>query len=87
MSLGQTEEMPLRGTEGSRAEASWRAGVTAQAGQEKAEQQRNPRHWVWNEKVSAIKFPHTGLAAPANVHIGREELRGTQEAYSYYGRI
>lgn len=30
---------------------------------------------MWNEKVSAIEFPHTGLSALANVHIGRDELR------------
>lgn len=52
--------------------------VTAQAEQGKAEQERNSRGWVGNEKVSAIEFPHTGLSAPANVHIGWDELRGTQ---------
>ena len=54
--------------------------VTAWAEQEKAEQERNSGGWVGNEKVSAIEFPHTGLSAPANVHIGRDELRGTQTA-------
>lgn len=57
--------------------------VTAQGERGKAEQERNSRSWVWNEKVSAIEFPHTGLSALANVHIGRDELRGTQEADSY----
>lgn len=72
------------GTEGSGAEAPWGAGplVTAQAERGKAGQGRNPTSWVWNEKVSAIEFPRTGLSAPANVHIGRDELRGTQEAWS-----
>lgn len=49
--------------------------VTAQGERGKAEQERNSRSWVWNEKVSAIKFPHIGLSALANVHIGRDELR------------
>lgn len=52
--------------------------VTAQAERGKAEQERNSRGWVGNEKVSAIEFPHTGLSAPANVHIGWDELKGTQ---------
>lgn len=43
--------------------------VTAQAEQGKAEQERNSRGWVGNEKVSAIEFPHMGLSALANVHI------------------
>lgn len=54
--------------------------VTAQAERGKAEQERNSRGWVGNEKVSAIEFPHTGLSAPANVHIGWDELRGTQRS-------
>lgn len=57
--------------------------VTAQAERGKAGQGRNPTSWGWNEKVSAIEFPRTGLSAPAKVHIGRDELRGTQEACSY----
>lgn len=58
--------------------------VTAQAeSRGKAEQGRNPTSWVWNEKVSAVEFPRMGLSAPAKVHTGRDELRGTQEACSY----